>query len=371
MSTAINHHRIQTHRATIYNHDIMNCTNENVVGNYLYSGRALGLTEPDDLIQLNPKLKQQWPYIQEHYQRIGIRHSRQVIWDTSYECFKQYPDYSPSVFYFGEDTNKYTRHPSWCDAVQFINSKNNFVTLANILGVPTPTTYCYSDKYNLHKFERFTYPCYLKAAVSVAGMDIYRCETPQALVLALAKFPENTPLQIQEEVKTNIFLNLQYEVQGSKLTRLAATEQILDGYTHQGNLHPALYEPWPIVDPMAQWLFEKGMKGIFAFDVAVINEAYNPKFLAIECNPRFNGATYPTLIAKKLQARKWFAVQLTTDQRSLADINLSGLEYSKATQTGIVIFNWGSIIEGKLGVLLVGSRHIQQALLVELNKRLT
>ena len=244
------------------------------------------------------------------------------------------------------------------------------MTLANILGVPAPTTYCYSDKYNLHKFERFTYPCYLKAAVSVAGKGIYRCETPQDLVFALTKFPDSTPLQIQEEVKTNVFLNLQYQVKESKLVRLAATEQILDGYTHQGNLHPARYQPWPIVEPMAQWLLEKGMQGIFAFDVAVINEAYNPRFLAIECNPRFNGASYPTLIAHKLQVRQWFAVQLTTNLRSLSDIDLTGLEYSSPTKTGVVIFNWGSILAGKLGVLLIGPRHIQQALLVELKKRL-
>ena len=98
------------------------------------------------------------------------------------------------MFFFGEDTNSHANEPTWHEIVQFINSKNNFITLANILGIPVPTTYCYSDKNSLHKFERFTYPCYLKAAVSVAGMDIYRCETPQDLVLALTRFPENTPL---------------------------------------------------------------------------------------------------------------------------------------------------------------------------------
>ncbi|WP_455208913.1 hypothetical protein [Kaarinaea lacus] len=370
MSIAINHQLTATVGARIYNHDIMNCTNDNVVGNHLYSGRALGLTEPDDIIQLHPDLKHQWPCVIEHYRRVGLSHSQRVVWDVSLEHFQKHSDYVPSVFFFGENTNVHTKQKSWYDTVQFINSKNNFITLANILGVPTPTTYCYSDKYNLHKFERFTYPCYLKAAVSVAGKDIYRCETPQDLVFSLNRFPENTPLQIQEEVKTNIFLNLQYEIKDSRLVRLAVTEQILDGYSHQGNQHPARYEPWTIVEPMAQWLAEKGMQGIFAFDVAVVNEAYNPRFLAIECNPRFNGASYPTLISKKLRARNWYAVQLTTRYKSLADIDLYGLEYSPKTLTGIVIFNWGSVLAGKLGVLLIGPRHIQQALLVELQNRL-
>jgi len=370
MSTAIDRQIAETFSATIYNHDIMNCTNDNVVGNYLYSGRALGLSEPGDIIQLHPDLKREWLYIAEHYQRIELNHSQDVVWDVSYEHFQQHPSHTPSVFFFGEDTNSHANEPTWHEIVQFINSKNNFITLANILGIPVPTTYCYSDKNSLHKFERFTYPCYLKAAVSVAGMDIYRCETPQDLVLALTRFPENTPLQIQEAVKTNVFLNLQYEIKDSTLVRLAVTEQILDGYTHQGNLHPARYQPWIIVEPMAQWLLDKGMKGIFAFDVAVINEAYKPRFLAIECNPRFNGASYPTLIANKLGAKKWFAILLTTRFRSLADIDLYGLEYSPTTKTGVVIFNWGSVMAGKLGVIAIGPRHIQQALLVELQKRL-
>ena len=370
MRTAINQQIAPNFGATIYNHDIMNCTNDNVIGNYLYSGRALGLTDPEDVIQLHPDLKSQWPYIVEHYERIGLSHTKDVIWDVSYDQLKEYSSYNPSVFFFGKDTNTYVDQPSWFDVVQFINSKNNFMTLANVLGVPVPTTYCYSNKFNLHKFERFTYPCYLKAAVSVAGMGIYRCDTPHDLVRALTEFPDDTPLQIQEEVNTSIFLNLQYEVNGSSLVRLAATEQVLDGYTHQGNRYPAKYNPWLVVEPMAQWLVEKGMKGVFAFDVAVINETYQPKFLAIECNPRFNGASYPTIVANKLNAKQWLAVQLTTAIRSLSAIDISGLEYSPKTGTGIVIFNWGSVIAGKLGVLVIGPPHIQHSLISELEKRL-
>ena len=44
----------------VVNHDIMHCTAEGVAGNDLYSGRALGLTEPGDYIQLHPVLKPLW-----------------------------------------------------------------------------------------------------------------------------------------------------------------------------------------------------------------------------------------------------------------------------------------------------------------------
>jgi hypothetical protein len=53
MSAAIDHGYLPSGRCII-NHDIMICTAEGVVGNHLYSGRALGLLEPWDMIQLHP-----------------------------------------------------------------------------------------------------------------------------------------------------------------------------------------------------------------------------------------------------------------------------------------------------------------------------
>ena len=47
MSSTLNHGYLPSGRY-IVNHDIMRCTAEGVVGNNLYSGRALGLTEPED-----------------------------------------------------------------------------------------------------------------------------------------------------------------------------------------------------------------------------------------------------------------------------------------------------------------------------------
>jgi len=54
----------------IYNHDIMNCTAEGVIGNHLYSGRALGITEQWDKIQLHEKLKPYWDDFVAHYERV-------------------------------------------------------------------------------------------------------------------------------------------------------------------------------------------------------------------------------------------------------------------------------------------------------------
>jgi hypothetical protein len=177
-------------------------------------------------------------------------------------------------------------------------------------------------------------------------------------------------VQIQEEVKTELFLNLQYRVIDDRLVRLAASEQILEGCAHQGNRFPSSYEPWDAIEPMARWLTDKGMKGIFAFDVAVVETPDGLRFAAIECNPRFNGASYPTVIAQKLDVPEWTARTFLTSHRSLSGIDLSGIEYDMKTGEGLVIVNWGTLLEGKLVLLLAGSPAYQDALLEELKYRL-
>ena len=82
MSTSANHGYLPAGRY-IVNHDIMHCTADGVEGNDLYSGRALGLTEADDYIQLHPALKPLWKDITAHYRRVGLSHSENVIWDVS------------------------------------------------------------------------------------------------------------------------------------------------------------------------------------------------------------------------------------------------------------------------------------------------
>ncbi len=112
------------------------------------------------------------------------------------------------------------------------------------------------------------------------------------------------------------------------------------------------------------------MKGFLAFDVAVVQTEHGLRFPAIECNPRFNGASYPTVIAQKLDIPEWSAVTLSTRHRTLSDIDLSEIEFDIKTGEGAVIVNWGTISEGKLMILMAGSREYQEALAVELAVRL-
>ena len=148
------------------------------------------------------------------------------------------------------------------------------------------------------------------------------------------------------------------------------TAQILEGCAHVGNRYPSSHQPWELFDPIAHWMAERGMKEIFAFDVAVVEEAGQSHYFAIECNPRFNGASYPTGIAQKLNLSYWANESFKTDCRSLHELDLSGLEYDPASGTGVILVNWGSILVGKIGVLIAGSVDQQQGLRERLKQRL-
>ena len=363
---------VETPVQRIFNHDILGCTAEGVLGNHLYSGRALGATEPGDLIQLHPALESQWPAIRDHYRRIGLRHTDAVIWDTSPQQLAAHPRHAVSVFYFGVDEQQARPDDAWFRIVDRINSKNTFMEAADRLGVPVPRTLCFDAVAEISPADiaAVPYPCYLKAAVSVSGVGIYRCQDAGALRDAIGEFEPGTPVQIQQEVVTDLFLNMQYEVSGSKLKRLAASEQVLDGCVHQGNRYPAAHEPWDLIEPMAQWLHAEGMRGVFAFDVAVIDGAGATEYLAIECNPRFNGASYPTAVANKLGIPQWLARSFQTDRRDLEAIDLDGIEYDPDTGKGVVLVNWGPILVGKLLVLLAGDPQTQQRLARMLDERL-
>jgi hypothetical protein len=351
----------------IFNHDIMNCTHQQVAGNYLYSGRVLGLTEPNDIVQLHPALRSEWHAIADHYERIGLKHSQNVVWDVSAAFQIAHPCLEASVFYFGDAENPQSyrsqqlrkKNQRWHDVVQYMNNKNNFMELAYQLQVTVPKTLCFAQKSELRLNSEIPYPCYVKPSVSVDGMGIVRCGDRQQLCLALYDMPESVSFQIQEEVLAASFLNLQYRVTERGLERHAATEQILDGCSHSGNRYPTEYQPWDLVEPMAQWMVNQGMQDIFAFDVAVVFSSRGPRYYAIECNPRYNGASYPTGIAHKLGIESWICETFTTSSRTLSDIDLSGIEFDVETGVGVILVNWGSIHMGKAVCLLAGS-HAQQ-----------
>lgn len=360
----------QSEIPTVHYHDISNCTPDEVIHSHLYSSRGLATTFPNDIILLHPLLEPEWTSICDHYSRIGLTHTKQVVWDTAFTILADYPECELSPFFFDESLHAYHPDQDWLQTTKYINSKNNFMGLAHKLGVPTPLTLCFKDKTEVINLSQFPYPCYAKAAISISGLSIYRCENSDDLQTALPLFEEGVPIQIQQEINTTTFLNLQYHIDHGELQRYACSEQVLEGFRHMGNRYPVDYEPWEVVEPLANWLFEQGMKGVFAFDVGVEVKDGKTQYLAIECNPRFNGATYPSAVACKLQLKQWLAEHIETRHRKLSDIDLTDIEYNPETKVGIVLVNWGTICEGKLGVLIAGDAEQIKVLSAELHRRL-
>ncbi len=363
----------------IFNHDITASTLDTYKGVHLFSGRALGLSQPGDMVQLHPQLQDNWAAIQAHYDQVGLPYSDDIIWDTDFSLLSQYPGYQPSVYFFGHALHQHSSYQvlfnqidsRWAKAVEFINSKNNFINLAKELGIPVPATDCFNQRKELGNLESFPFPCYAKLAVADHGVGIFRCENSAELLEAVEHFSPDKAFQIQQGVTATAFLNLQYRVTDSGLQRSLASEQILEGCVHGGNRFPTEHQPWDVIQPMADWLYDQGMKGIFAFDVAVVETALGIEYLAIECNPRFNGSSYPTEIAEQLGVAAWRSKDLYPHVRQLADLDWEGLTFDPITKTGIVLVNWGTIATGKLSVLVAGSRQQQEVLVERLERQWT
>ncbi len=358
----------------------MTCTSDQVIGNHLFSGRALGITNQGDIIQLHPDLRNDWHCITAHYGRIGLNHSHDVIWNVSLDLICSTPDCTPSVFYFGDAlnhssgvANRYCQiDEDWFRVVDYINSKNNFIELSHQLSVAVPDTLCFSSRAAFHSEQQqsIALPCYVKPSVSVDGVGIVRCANQAELSQAIGNLAWDVPFQIQTEVRAKSFLNLQYQATANGVERLAASEQILDGCSHSGNRYPVDDPPWDVVEPMARWMAQKGMKEIFAFDVAVSDSPDGRPYLAIECNPRFNGASYPTLIAQKLGIDSWSSETFLTTHRHLKEVDISDIEFNPSRSSGVILVNWGTIAAGRLVILLAGNRKQQADFRAALKARL-
>lgn len=353
---------------SIVNHDILDCSAndalDKVLGVHHYSGRVLGSTNPEDVLQLNPDLKEHWDWISGHYKKAGISYSETIIWNDSFDVMTGFNHHEPSVFFFGDRAHKAKPDQAWYDIVKKMNSKNDFIEICSQLNVPTPKTWCFDCKSQVDVEIGFPFPVYLKIAVSVSGLGVVKCNNASELEIELLKIERNIPLQIQEGKDAFTFLNLQYRKNG-KLERVLATEQVLKGCCHVGNAYPTKHQPWELTDGIAEEMVHQGMRGYFAFDIAACNENGKVAYYAIECNPRFNGSSYPTNIAKKIGAKNWIAKKVSTSMNSFSNVDLGEIQYTPKKGVGVIVVNWGSITEKEIGVMFVSDNAKQEQMFEE------
>ncbi len=108
-------------------------------------------------------------------------------------------------------------------------------------------------------------------------------------------------------------------------------------------------------------MWQQGIKGTFAIDVAITRDGLA---LPIDPNPRVNGTTYPTTIAQRLGVSSWRAEGVATGVRTLEGVDLGELEFSSETGRGVVIFNWGPVCDGTVGIFAAAPTETEQRRLV-------
>lgn len=345
-----------------------------------YPARALCITDRGDIIQLNPCLKEEVNWVLDHYKNAHVFCSENIVFDDSFEMTSEllgtqvhremaqwcievgycgYPILSP--FFFGVSAHEVAANKDCLSISQKMSSKNEFIEMCRSMDVAIPTTQCFEKKEQLTCFD-FSYPVYLKTDKSVGGLGVVECMTKENLIEAVDCLGENVAFQVQKKLYEKYSVSLLYFAQEGKVSRLYATQQLVEDASHVGNVFPALVEPWVVTDKVAEMMACCGIEGHFGFDVLVDD---NNISYVIECNPRFTAATYPAILAKNLSCfhnmvhreniARWESRSYATKAKSLSEIDLGGLVYTPEKGEGVVMVSWGTILQQKLSFLLIGS----------------
>jgi predicted RNA-binding protein YlxR (DUF448 family) len=336
-----------------------------VLGVWNYPARVLASTQIGDIVLFNSALKEGIEWIDCHLTEVGLSHCRRedIVWDDDYKIMADFPNYKKSYFFFGPQAHSVCPDEARFEITQRMNHKNELIRLAQRLDVPTPQTFCFNTKEeiqdckDLWKLLSVEEKVLVKISKSVSGLGISVCQSFEELEKEIERIPSGVEFQVQEYIN-GIPLSVQYGVANGKLVRIASTGQLLeDKLIHAGNWggERFFYQPELATDPLAWYLYQKGIKGWFGFDVvAVPSGGGRFRYLVTECNPRYTGAAYYVIPAAKLQAKFWVGKNYRMSCR-LEDLDLGELEYNPQTGEGWSLINWGPAIrEGKGGFLYIG-----------------
>lgn len=359
---------------TVFQHDVESsyppAELKNLTGAINYAARVLAVSGQDDVVILPPVTMANLSWVLDHYESVGLSVARaSQILAGNFDTLSGFPEHKPSFFYFGDTAHRVRPNERWLGLASALNSKNNFIRLCEVLGVNTPETTLYDSPRDVTGFPS-KYPVYVKKDVSASGNGVWRCEGQeefQNVVLGI-----EGPLQVQEALPDGTrFLNVQYNVLASGLERGLITLQLLKGNSHDGNSFPVIVDQgrvWQQTDILARYAYEHGMCGLFAFDVAMTPAG---AVLPIECNPRWNGASYPTVVASKLKVSEWSSHNVDFAARTYDRFKLRELAYSPSSGVGVIVVNWACVGDGKIGVFLAGPPATRAEYLAELTAQVS
>lgn len=341
-----------------------------ITGAETYPGRVLASTNPGDVVILPPALHHEYLWAKDHYTTIGLDCAKEVLFG-GFEHLKNFPQHELCTFYFGASAHRARPDQRWFETTRRFNNKNYFIKTARELDVKTPRTTCYRCKEDVSMPKQF--PVYVKLAVGASGNGVWRCEDIETFNSAVDECVQlGGDFQVQEALPAGtVFCNSQWEVnKEGELLPGPVTEQILDGNSHNGNISPTFHAKvvQHAVLTLAQAVHHDGMKGVFAFDVAVTPKG---EVLPIECNPRWNGASYNSKVAEKLGLNEWQSINVTFRASTLhgTSLTLANLAFEQKTKEGIIVINWGCVGGNKLGLLVAGNQKTRKDYLDEFRCR--
>lgn len=341
----------------------------------LDSGRVLACSLPGDIVQLDPRLREQYDDLEAHLGKAGLQIGK-VIFDTDPATVKQYPGYDLSVYGFNPTIHSVQPDPERLATTTSCHNKNQFIAWCAKEGFPIPRTYV-SSYGPVNELADVPLPALVKPARSSAGLGIERVTTKKELMARLAAIGDRFEYQVQEDLVGATFFSEQYEI-FDRTNHLASTGLFTHGFVYSGNSYPSAHSAREITDVAAEKLRHRGLKGAFGFDMAA-DEDDNKLF--IECNARWTGGTYPCKVGKRLGALAWAAYKLPTDYGRLGDNmkRIDAITYTPATREGVVVINAGELLidapyqkqKPNLTFLIVGDSDTQTGLQTELEGRLT
>ena len=354
-----------TKQFTFWNHCLEGCYGPFPVprDDALFASRVYCLTRKEDIIQLPPDIKPFQKWIAGHYERAGISISQNIVWSRDYSLARLYPDYLPSVYFFGQKAHEIWPNKLRLDITEEFNNKlkasERFARLAESANPSFVNFHRGKDEIqNLNDFGGKHN--FIKGAYSVGGSLVFSCKTFEEYQHVINAFDPLMPLQFQKAIiqpdgKPGIPVNLFYYISDSGPRKIVATQQILDGYSHVGNIYPTVHQPWRVTNKIAADMFHKGMRGHVSFNlIALPKRKGKYSYWIIECNPRWGASAHFKYLGDRLGVDSWCTTTVKTTKTDLNEISFKSFEFNPKTRQGAVVVNWGTIILGKLQVFLAG-----------------
>ena len=174
------------------------------------SGRCLSISGSNDRVVLNPMLKTEYPEIKEHFKRVGLKISENILWQDYNKPLDLLPSDNLSTYCYSPTTFAIDHDKKRLSATSHYLLKSNILKEARHYSIPTPkTTYYKETSAALSELDSFNYPLYIKPDNSSDGIGIIRCESKETLKQTLNHYPYK-PFLIQEEICADHFLSLHF-----------------------------------------------------------------------------------------------------------------------------------------------------------------